>query len=118
MKSRIGTLGFLATLSALGLSVAGCTHGTPAPESAASARSTGTAPDIASGHAASSGAVYGPPPSAAPASPAEEGVAKADSERPGLGTSWGESVSSHVTSTTFYRQSESSPDGLASLFYN
>src|SRR5207302_158382 len=68
------------------------------------------------GSASYSGPAAGAPATAAPA-PAEE-MARSDAERPGLGTSWGEEVSSRVSSTTFYRQSDSSPDGVAPLLYN
>jgi len=91
-----------------------------APETAATVRRSADAPRAApaSGRAEEShgGAGY------APASPAAGGAAdedaKSEAERPGLGTSWGEAVTSRVSSTTFYRESEGSPDGLASLFYN
>lgn len=112
MNSRNVTLGFLVSLS-----VAGCSHSMEAPESAATVRRSADAPRSAppSGRAEES---YGAP-GYAPASPAAgDEVAKSEAERPGLGTSWGEAVTSHVSSTTFYRESEGSPDGLASLFYN
>ncbi len=119
MKSRayIGIANVLASL--VSLSLAGCGHGGQAPESAASLKNSKESPSVASSGAprgALSGSAGQAPATAAPA-PAEE-MARADAERPGLGTSWGEAVSSRVESTTFYRQSDSSPDGVASLFYN
>ncbi len=119
MKSRayMGialVIGFAASLS-----VAGCGRSGRAPDSAASLRNSNESPSIASsrGSAAVSGAAAGAPAPAAPAA-ADEMARSESEERPGLGTSWGEAVSSHVSSTTFYRQSDSSPDGVASLFYN
>lgn len=38
--------------------------------------------------------------------------------RPGLGTEWGETVSSHITSTPFLRADSASPFATASMFYN
>jgi hypothetical protein len=113
MNSRALIPGFLVSLS-----LAGCGHAGHAPDSAASLRSGGEAPSVASSRGSASG--YGDTASAAPAPAAgmAEETAKAEGERPGLGTSWGEAVSSHVSSTSFYRQSDGSPDGMASLFYN
>lgn len=126
MNARNITLGFLVSLS-----LAGCGHSTQPPESAASIRSSsGEAPRAASpsggaesgreesGGAESHGRMgYAPASPAAPGAAADE-VAKSEAERPGLGTSWGEAVASRVSSTSFYRESDGSPDGLASLFYN
>src|SRR5581483_11674846 len=119
MKSRayMGialVIGFAASLS-----VAGCSRSGHAPDSAASLRNSNESPSIASsrGSAAVSGPTAGAPAPASPAA-ADEMARSESEERPGLGTSWGEAVSSHVSSTTFYRHSDSSPDGVASLFYN
>lgn len=38
--------------------------------------------------------------------------------RPGLGTEWGETRSSHITSTAFLRADSSSPFATSSMFYN
>jgi hypothetical protein len=38
--------------------------------------------------------------------------------RPGLGTEWGETRSSHITSSPFTRADSTSPFAVASLFYN
>jgi hypothetical protein len=59
----------------------------------------------------------------APASPPSDYSASAESEssadeRPGLGPSWGESIDSNVTHTSFERQDRSSPSATASFFYN
>ena len=114
MNSRALILGFLVSLS-----TTGCSHASHAPDSAASLRNSNEAPSVASSRSEPS--AYGAP---APASPPAAGaaadeVAKAEGEeRPGLGTSWGEAVTSHVSSTSFFRANDGSPDGLASLFYN
>jgi hypothetical protein len=102
----------------MSLSVAGCGRSGRAPDSAASLKNSNESPSVASsrGESALSGPSGGAPATAAPA--AADEMARSESERPGLGTSWGEAVSSQVSSTSFYRQSDSSPDGIASLFYN
>lgn len=52
-------------------------------------------------------------------SPRSESEAPSPSqERPGLGTSWGESIDSRVTHTTFIREDHDSPSATASFFYN
>src|ERR1051326_4495501 len=38
--------------------------------------------------------------------------------RPGLGTSWGESLASTVSNTTFVRENDDAPSLTASFFYN
>lgn len=119
MNTRNVTLGFL-----LSLSLTGCGPSTPAPESAATASRSGGAPRAESASGQAEG--YAPSSPAAPSAAgmgrmddrASDEVAKAEAERPGLGTSWGEAVASRVTSTSFYRHNDGSPDGLASLFYN
>ncbi|HEX4337054.1 MAG TPA: hypothetical protein VH062_14145 [Polyangiaceae bacterium] len=80
------------------------------------ASSKGAASAYESGPTGTYGGAAAASPAASP--PAADDLARAESERPGLGTSWGEAVSSQVTSTSFYRQSDGSPDALASLFYN
>jgi hypothetical protein len=45
-------------------------------------------------------------------------VAKEPSNRPGLGTQWGETRSSHITTSPFVRADASSPFSTAALFYN
>lgn len=118
MKSR-AYMGIALVIGfAVSLAVTGCGRSGRTPDSAASLRNSNESPSIASsrGSAAVAGPTAGAPAAATPA-PADE-MARTESERPGLGTSWGESVSSRVSTTTFYRQSDSSPDGIASLFYN
>jgi hypothetical protein len=114
MTSRISTLSILAALS-----LAACSHSPSAPNSPATVSGGGEASVARAPRSApAAGRAFdaeGAPPSAA--APTEE-VAKAEAERPGLGTSWGESRTSHVSSTSFYRQSEGSPDGLTAFYYN
>jgi len=61
--------------------------------------------------------------SATPVSPASRGEAEsasqpAPSERPGLGTEWGEARESHVREVSFARADHDHPFGMASLYYN
>ncbi len=64
------------------------------------------------------------PPPAASAAPwgAEAGRAASEepaaSTRPGLGTEWGETLNSRITSTPFLRADASSPFSMTSMFYN
>jgi hypothetical protein len=53
-----------------------------------------------------------------PATPAPEAMADREESRPGLGTSWGESLSDRVTSTSFVRGDGGSPFATTSVFYN
>ncbi len=112
MMSRIGTLGILTSLC-----VTACGHGGGAPRSAASMHGSAEEAPVATstGTASGAGAAYGQP--SAPAAAADE-VAKSEAERPGLGTSWGETVASRVSSTSFVRASGDSPDATAAIFYN
>ncbi|MFO0613544.1 MAG: hypothetical protein U0414_13185 [Polyangiaceae bacterium] len=54
---------------------------------------------------------------ATPTPSTNESVVRPDT-RPGLGTSWGETKSSHLTSAPFSRADFQSPFAMASLFYN
>lgn len=45
-------------------------------------------------------------------------VAPEPAQRPGLGTEWGETMSSRITSTAFIRGDATSPFASASMFYN
>jgi hypothetical protein len=47
-----------------------------------------------------------------------EEIAKEPSNRPGLGTQWGETRSSHITTSPFVRADSTSPFATAGLFYN
>lgn len=77
------------------------------------------------------GAAQGsPPPASAPAARINEQRATKDFEgeagviqpkptdRPGLGTEWGESRSSSITTVAFQRAEATNPFGMTSLFYN
>jgi hypothetical protein len=116
-------------ISALGiltlLSTAGCgrhAEATRSPASEAPAQKS-------AGYGASADAVG----EAAPASPTAGGYAESgrsperlssrapkdeERSRPGLGTSWGEAVSSRVSTTSFHREDDDSPDATTSFFYN
>jgi hypothetical protein len=111
-------------ISALGiltlLSTAGCGRHSEASRSPASEAPA----QKSAGYGASADAIG----EAAPASPAggsspessARSYAPKDEERsrPGLGTSWGEAVSSRVSTTSFVREDDDSPDATASFFYN
>lgn len=69
----------------------------------------------------------GPAPSAAPRGDGEAGATAgsafeekraADAERPGLGTSWGESRTSEITTAPFEREHPSRPIAVGALYYN
>ena len=92
-------------------------HGYGRPTTSAPAQKAPVEEGYASGRAAEPAPVAGAP-AAAPRGEAD--VAKAESEsasRPGLGTSWGESVDSRVSRTSFTRGGDS-PFATASFFYN
>lgn len=59
-----------------------------------------------------------PPPSAQFRSTATESAAAARTERPGLGTGWGETRTSRVLETEFRRADPRTPLALASIYYN
>ena len=103
--------------------VVGCASA-PEPKSAGGYGYGAQQPTAAS---ASPGWFDGP---SAPPAPATQGYGRGDSAgevaqeapspamRPGLGTEWGESVNSRITSTPFVRGDQSSPFTTASMFYN
>ncbi len=96
---------------------AGYASPTPAPaaeesyatadKSAAAPRTAGAPPAAARGEAAGASADGAYQPTPAP-----------DKERPGLGTEWGETRDSRVSSAPFERQDYSTPLSTASFFYN
>lgn len=120
------------------LSLAACSRGPSAPpQNAASLRGASTSSGEAAKVAgAEDGAAEQAPTASAPASegsgaPAGAGAAAApraardealsepeEKSRPGLGTSWGESRSSRVSSTSFERDTPDSPFATAALYYN
>ena len=97
------------------------------------------APADGDGAADFGGAAQGspPPPATASEAPAAAGAARATrpgankdfegevgvvqpkpTDRPGLGTEWGETRSSSITTVAFQRAEPTNPFGMASLFYN
>ncbi len=89
--------------------------GTPAGEAQAS-----SAP-MADGMPAPAPAEAAASPSAGPRDEAFNRGGEAEqpaSERPGLGTSWGETRGSHVSTAPFFRMNPDNPDKVATLFYN
>jgi hypothetical protein len=61
-----------------------------------------------------------PAEAAAPAAPAKEGAPsrRAPETRPGLGTEWGETRHSRITTTPFHRADASTPFATTAVFYN
>jgi hypothetical protein len=129
-EKRLRFGGLVAAL-ALALGLAGCGAGaSPAPESPAGDGNP-SAPagelkadfdqggDIApsSPEPAAEAEASGAPPSATSRS---EGAAQKESpeDRPGLGTVWGETRESRITTVSFERADPSTPFSTASLFYN
>ncbi len=121
-RTRIG-LGF----GMLGLFVAatGCTNraaqkdegapaGQSAPASEAAPAATGAPADPGAAAAAPVPAVPSPQSEAR----AKRGRAAAAEDRPGLGTQWGETRSSHISTVSFERGDKNAPFALASVFYN
>lgn len=118
----ISALGILTLLSTAGCGGSRRAEATRSPASEAPAQKS-------AGYGASTESAD----EAAPASPAAgmapEGISRESNarsyapkdeerSRPGLGTSWGEAVSSRVSTTSFTREDDSSPDATASFFYN
>ena len=126
--------GVVSAVSLFGLGLVGC--GASAPEyGPKSAESTGyggrqagygqPAPAQPGGWFDSPSGAPAPPPPAASASPGSWGEdearasrPEAPSTRPGLGTEWGETLNSRITSTAFLRADATSPFSSASMFYN
>lgn len=111
---RIGALGILPLLS-----TAACGHHSEAAHSAASEAPA----QRSAGYGGSAEAAGEPAPAtAAPGAYADKSSSYApkdeEASRPGLGTSWGEAVSSRVSTTSFAREDDDSPDATASFFYN
>lgn len=109
-------LGLALPLTAL---LAGCSGGMSSPNSPggyarADYRGGGDGNDAPSMPAAT-GATAGATPS--PATNDAVGIARPES-RPGLGTSWGATKTSHLSSAPFSRADFQTPFAMASLFYN
>jgi hypothetical protein len=116
-------------ISALGiltlLSTAGCGRHAEASRSPASEgpaqRSAGYGASVDKiGEAAPASPAAGMSPESRSLESNARSYAPKDEERsrPGLGTSWGEAVSSRVSTTSFMREDDDSPDATASFFYN
>lgn len=121
--------GFVSMTTAL-VALVGCSSSAP---EAKAADSYGYGGGVARGYPQAAPAQPGgwfnaPPAPAASAAPMPESSWGADSagqtaraeqeSRPGLGTEWGESRNSRITSTPFVRADSSSPFATASMFYN
>lgn len=91
-------------------------YGQPAAESPAG----GADGDVALGSAGRAPATQSAPaPAGAPAREAAKKEAASDpADRPGLGTQWGETRTSRITTTPFSRNDASNPFAVSSLFYN
>ncbi len=124
-------VGCLVGVIALGL-VSGCTsgealRGAAAPPEPAAQRSSGwnapaesyqaPEPSSPSAYPPAAGATADMSKSAEPSSTPRDRAERAPSERPGLGTEWGETRTSHVHDVEFVRASES-PYAAASLRYD
>jgi len=115
----------VALLGTSSLALGGCGRHEPARSAGISRGDRGSAHGAPAEAQAAPRRAYGGA-AAAPASPAAGALASRDSEakeadestRPGLGTSWGESVSSRVTSTAFVREHFDAPFATATFFYN
>jgi len=120
MKKAWSALGLILAMS--GLAACGGSQyaiGGSAPRSAPPAGKSATAaPGYSHGADVSAAASPTPEPSAAPRAEARPQEAPAATERPGLGTEWGETRFSHVSTTSFDRADEDRPSQVVSLYYN
>ncbi len=96
-------------VSTLSLSIAGCGGSSYAPATSAGGR--GGYQDSAPGYPASDS-------KAAPGVANEAGATAAPEDRPGLGTQWGETRDSKITSVPFERGDKANPFATAVLYYN
>ncbi len=129
MKRTSLAFGLIASVT-----IAACGHGGTEPRSAASLRGSGSsqappdAPARTSGASAPSAASEPAPVAKAPGAPSmarksgaleqrDEAVAEPEKSRPGLGTSWGETRASRVSSTTFERDGDR-PFAMTGIHYN
>jgi len=95
-------------VSTLSLSIAGCGGSSYAPATSAGGRGY---QDSAPGYPASDS-------KAAPSAANEAGATAAPEDRPGLGTQWGETRDSKITSVPFERGDKANPFATAVLYYN
>jgi hypothetical protein len=124
MKSMAWMGWAIGVLSAAALT--GC--GAAAPKEAASAPYSGGQSGTAQypgGATPTISADAPPPPPAAEASRGDFSAKQADkapsaapSDRPGLGTEWGETRNSHISTVPFVRADSTNPIATAALFYN
>jgi hypothetical protein len=122
MTSRIGALSLISSLSLFACSG---THRVPATTAEAPPAPRGgqyghyapkSAPEPSTATAEESGMARGAAADEMPAPPTA--AAPAPEARPGLGTSWGESLDSRITSTTFTRANGDTPFATAAFLYN
>ncbi len=116
------------------MGLVGCGGSSPAYSGGGSTKSAADAPAAEMAYPSGGEGQAGPQqsqPSPAPQSPSAGGDAAASirgdfpdkapaepSNRPGLGTQWGETRSSHITTSPFVRADSTSPFATAALFYN
>jgi hypothetical protein len=116
-RTRIGLgLGTLALCLATGCTQKAARQDENRAASAPAQDSPRPAPTVAPESPAAAAAPVGEPAKAgARAKHAREGAAE---DRPGLGTEWGETRSSHISTVSFERADKTEPFALTSLFYN
>jgi hypothetical protein len=122
----------LPFLALAALATTACGHSTrdearsPAPRAPGALASTDSAPAAEEGGYADKSAASAPSPPPAAASRSESAGAASDrayepapaKQRPGLGTEWGETRESRVSSAPFERQTWSTPISVSSFQYN
>ncbi|BDS06185.1 hypothetical protein NT6N_12250 [Oceaniferula spumae] len=108
MKTRLITLLSMATLSVTPWFFSSCANYAPIPQAA-------PAPSVSSGDA--SDMPWNAPSRATAESAAHSRKAYKPKSRPGLGTGWGNEVTSNIGYSSFVRSS-SKPAGVASIYYN
>jgi hypothetical protein len=125
-RRSLVALGF-TVLSALGVGACGAQSAPSAAPATPAYHASATSRPIQAGPAAPAGAAPAPPSAAAAESSADFRAKKADregaaspapTERPGLGTEWGETRNSRVYQRPFERMWPDRPNGSAQLFYN
>jgi hypothetical protein len=118
LSAMVAALG--STLGCASADVASAPSKTPAAPAVDVGSSAGPAPEAPAEPAApSTGAETEGDAVARPAQPSkEEQRAPGATARPGLGTEWGETRTSRITTAPFFRADPSSPFAMASVFYN
>lgn len=116
----------LAAIGLLAATAAGCGHRTAAQPASDPSHA---GPPVSEGYGYQASSDSRPPApraldsraqaESAPAAPGAGAIEEPRAtERPGLGTEWGETRSSHISEVQFRRAHPSSPDQLAELYYN